>query len=173
MRRVLEEQADLEVVAEAGTAAAAVQRTAESHPDVVVMDLGLPDASGIDATRRVRDASPSTAVLVLTVHDDVGYLRQAFAAGATGYLVKDAADPELVAAVRTVAAGGRHVHPRLGAAAVGPEPSAAALAGPAASCPIARSRCSGTSPWALPTPRSPRGSTSRCGPSRHTVPTSI
>lgn len=130
LRRVLEEQADLEVVAEAGTAAAAVQRAAESHPDVVVMDLGLPDASGIDATRRVRDASPSTAVLVLTVQDDVGYLRQAFAAGATGYLVKDAADTELVAAVRTVAAGGRHVHPRLGAALMGPEPSAAALAGP-------------------------------------------
>ncbi len=130
LRRVLEEQEDLEVVAEAGTAAEAVARAGELHPDVVVMDLGLPDASGIYATGSVLRASPSSAVLVLTVHDDIGYLRRAFAAGATGYLVKDAADTDLVTAVRALAAGGAHVHPRLGAALMRPDPSPAALAGP-------------------------------------------
>ncbi len=130
LRRVLEEQSDLTVVAEAGTAAEAVERAGELNPDVVVMDLGLPDASGIDASRRIIEANPGIAVLVLTVHDDVGYIRRAFEAGATGYLVKDAADTELVTAVRAVAAGDEHVHPRLGAALMKPEPSAATLSGP-------------------------------------------
>src|SRR3546814_12762705 len=84
------------------------------------MDLGLPGTGGITATRQVREASPSTAVLILTVHDDVGYLRKAFDAGASGYLVKDAADVELVQAVRTVAAGGGSVHPSLGGALPAP-----------------------------------------------------
>lgn len=128
--RVLEEQADLHVVAEVGTAADAVERAQDLQPDVVVMDLGLPDASGIEATRRVREVSPDTAVLVLTVHDDVAYLRRAFDAGATGYLVKDAADTDLVSAVRAVAAGGEHVHPRLGAALVHSGVASAWLAGP-------------------------------------------
>ncbi|WP_108665329.1 response regulator transcription factor [Euzebya rosea] len=130
LRRVLEEQEDLEVVAEAGTAAEAIARAGELHPDVVVMDLGLPDASGIDATDAVLRSSPGSTVLVLTVHDDIGYLRRAFAAGATGYLVKDAADSDLVTAVRALAAGGEHVHPRLGAALMRPDASPAALAGP-------------------------------------------
>lgn len=130
LRRVLEEHPDLVVVAETGTAAAAVDRTAELRPDVVVMDLGLPDANGIDATRQIRQVSTGTAVLVLTMHDDLAYLRRAFAAGAKGYLVKDAADTELVTAVRTLARGGEHVHPRLGAALMRPEPAGETLGGP-------------------------------------------
>jgi two-component system response regulator NreC len=121
LARILADEADLEVVGEAGTAEEAVRLTAAQHPDVMVMDLGLPDASGIEATRRVKEASPETRVLVLTVHDDVAYLRKAFDAGATGYLVKEAADVELVEAVRVVAAGGRYVHPILGAALLAPE----------------------------------------------------
>src|SRR3546814_9238206 len=84
----------------------------------------------ISATRQVREASPSTAVLILTVHDDVGYLRKAFDAGASGYLVKEAADVELVQAVRTVAAGGEYVHPSLGAALLAPEAARRRLGGP-------------------------------------------
>lgn len=121
LARILAAEADLDVVGQAGTAAEAVRLAGEAHPDVFVMDLGLPDATGIDATRRVREASPETRVLVLTVHDDVAYLRKAFDAGAAGYLVKEAADVELVEAVRTVAAGGRYVHPLLGAALLAPE----------------------------------------------------
>ncbi len=114
--RILLEEPDFEVVGDAGTALEAVA-LAEAHlPDVFVMDLGLPDLSGVEATRRVVAVSPQTKVLVLTVHDDVGYLRKAFAAGAHGYLVKDAADVELVLAIRELAAGNEYVHPRLGAA---------------------------------------------------------
>ena len=115
LRRILDAEDDLEVVGEAGSAEAAVEVARRTHPDVFVMDLGLPDASGIVATARVREANPPTRVVVLTVHDDVGYLRRAFEAGADGYLVKDAADVDLVHAVRAVAGGGRYVHPTLGA----------------------------------------------------------
>ena len=116
LRRILDEEPDVEVVGEAGTAEDAVALAESERPDVFVMDLGLPDASGIDATRRIAAVSPDTNILVLTVHDDVAYLRKAFDAGARGYLVKDAADVELVLAVRQVATGAEYVHPRLGAA---------------------------------------------------------
>lgn len=130
LRRILQDEADLEVVGEAGNAEAAVAVARAERPDVFVMDLGLPGTGGIAATRLVREASPGTAVLILTVHDDVGYLRKAFEAGAAGYLVKEAADVELVQAVRTVAAGGRYVHPTLGAALLAPEAARARLGGP-------------------------------------------
>ena len=129
LRRILEEERDLEVVGEAGTAEEAVELAKAQQPDVFVMDLGLPDASGIEATRRVAAVSPGTNILVLTVHDDVAYLRKAFDAGARGYLVKDAADVELVLAVRQVATGAEYVHPRLGAALLSTT-AAPRLAGP-------------------------------------------
>ncbi len=130
LRRILAEEADLEVVGEAGTAEEAVALAKAERPDVFVMDLGLPDANGIEATRQVTAISPKTAILVLTVHDDVAYLRKAFDAGARGYLVKDAADVELVLAVRQVAAGEEYVHPRLGAALLGSGATGPRAAGP-------------------------------------------
>ena len=130
LRRILAEEPDLEVVGEAGNGTAAIAIAAATAPAVFVMDLGLPDMSGIEATRRVIQASPETRVLVLTVHDDVAYLRQAFDAGAHGYLVKDAADVELVLAVRQVAAGRLYVHPRLGAMLLGPAASTGRASGP-------------------------------------------
>lgn len=129
LSRIVSGESDLEVVGEAGTADDAVGLARAEHPDVFVMDLGLPGASGIEATRRVIEVSPQTAILVLTVHDDVAYLRKAFDAGARGYLVKDAADVELVLAIRQVAAGEQYVHPRLGAALLSPSESIH-LAGP-------------------------------------------
>ena len=120
LRRIVAEEPDLEVVGEAGTAEEAIAVARAERPDVFVMDLGLPGISGIEATRRVAEVSPQTAVLVLTVHDDVAYLRKAFDAGARGYLVKDAADVELVLAIRQVASGEEYVHPRLGAALLTP-----------------------------------------------------
>ncbi|HLF40747.1 MAG TPA: response regulator transcription factor, partial [Acidimicrobiia bacterium] len=113
LRRILADADDIDVVGEAATAEEAVTVARAQRPEVFVVDLGLPGASGIDATRRIGDASPATAVLVLTVHDDVAYLRRAFAAGARGYLVKDAADVDLVLAVHRVATGKEHVDPRL------------------------------------------------------------
>jgi two-component system response regulator NreC len=130
LRRILEAEADLEVVAEAGTAEDAVLAAKDTQPDVFVMDVGLPDRSGIAATADVCKASPATRVLVLSVHDDVAYLRRAFEAGAAGYLVKEAADVELVQAVRHVAAGKQYVHPSLGAALLAPDAATARPAGP-------------------------------------------
>lgn len=130
LRHILEAEVDLEVVGEAGSAAEAVEIATSTLPDVFVMDLGLPDRSGIAATADVCAVSPATRVLVLTVHDDVAYLRRAFDAGAAGYLVKEAADVELVQAVRQVAAGKEYVHPSLGAALLAPDAPAARPAGP-------------------------------------------
>ena len=130
LRRLLDEHADLHVVGEAGTAEEAVAIAAAHHPDVFVMDLGLRGTNGFEATRQVLSASPTTAVLVLTAHDDVAYLRKAFASGARGYLVKDAADLELVQAVREVAAGREYVDPSLGAALLTPDAPASRPAGP-------------------------------------------
>jgi len=138
LQLILEAEPDLTVVGVAGGVAEAIVLAEATRPDVFVMDLGLPDGNGIDATAELRRVSPATQVLILTVHDDVAYLRSAFAAGAAGYVVKEAADTELVDAVRQVAAGRRYVHPTLGAALLGaPGPdvgpsghAASGLAGP-------------------------------------------
>lgn len=119
LRRILEDEADIEVVGEAGTTDEAVAVTQAHGPDVFVMDLELPGGNGVRATREILAARPETRVLILTVHDDPAYLRDAFNVGAFGYLVKDVADIELVMAVRKVAGGQRYVHPSLGAALLG------------------------------------------------------
>ena len=129
LRRILESEPDMIVIGEAGAAADAVLLAERSAPDVFVMDVGLPDGSGISAIAGVLAASPVTRVLMLTVHDDVAYLRRAFAAGASGYMVKDAADVDLVQAVRQLAAGRQYVHPALGAALLAHE-STSRLQGP-------------------------------------------
>lgn len=130
LRRIIDAEADLEVVGEAANIAEAVILADRERPDVFVMDLGLPDGSGITATAEVRKASPVTRVLVLTVHDDIAYLRRAFEAGADGYMVKEAADVELVQAVRQVASGSQYVHPTLGAALLAPDAPPARVGGP-------------------------------------------
>ena len=130
LRRILAAEEDLVVVGEAGTIRDAIVLAAAVCPDVFVMDLSLPDGSGIAGTAAVRKASPATRVLVLTVHDDVAYLRRAFEAGADGYVIKEAADMELVHAVRQVASGHQYVHPTLGAALLVPEAPPARLGGP-------------------------------------------
>lgn len=130
LRRILDAEDDLTVVGEAGTVHDAVTLAATERPDVFVMDVGLPDGSGINAIAEIRQRSPDTRVLVLTVHDDVAYLRRAFEAGADGYMVKDAADVELVQAVRQVAAGRQYVHPPLGALLLGTHSPSAPFHGP-------------------------------------------
>ncbi|MEW6474253.1 MAG: response regulator transcription factor [Actinomycetota bacterium] len=125
LRLILENASDVEVVGEVGTSVEAVELAAAQQPDVFLVDLTLGDDSGIDTTRRIREVAPETQVLVLTMHDDVEYLRGAFGAGAAGYLVKEAASVELLLAVRAVAAGQGYVHPRLGAALLADNPAAA------------------------------------------------
>jgi two-component system response regulator NreC len=115
LRMLLESEGDFEVVAEAGTADEAVRAARLEKPDVVLLDVVMPGRSGLDALDDVLEAAPDAKVLVLSMQDDPRYVREAFAAGASGYLLKEAADAELVAALREVAAGGRYVHPALGA----------------------------------------------------------
>jgi len=94
-------------------------------PDVILLDVVMPEQSGLDAIPTLLHERPETKVLVLSMQDDPQYVRQAFAAGASGYVLKEAADTEVVAAVREVAKGGRYVHPELGARLVTAETEAA------------------------------------------------
>jgi two-component system response regulator NreC len=115
LRRVLEAEGDLEVVGEAGDLRTAVFETRAQKPAVVLMDLVMPGGSGIEATVAVLKEAPEATVLVLSMQDDPRYVREAFEAGASGYVLKEAADAEVVEAIREVAGGGRYVHPALGA----------------------------------------------------------
>jgi two-component system, NarL family, response regulator NreC len=106
---------DLETVGEAGTAREAIFEARTTKPDVVLMDVMMPEQSGIDVVPQLLHERPESKVLVLSMQDDPRYVREAFEAGASGYVLKEAADAELVAAIREVAGGGRYVHPALGA----------------------------------------------------------
>jgi two-component system response regulator NreC len=121
LRRVLEAEPDIEVVGEAENADRAVFEALESKPDVVVMDLVMPGKSGIEGMPAVLQAVPEARILVLSMQDDPHYVREAFEAGALGYVLKEAADTEVVSAVRTVAGGERYVHSTLGARLVAAE----------------------------------------------------
>ncbi len=121
LRLLLDAEPDIEVVGEAGSAQEAVDKNSSLRPQLVLLDLVLPDENGIKTARRLLEATPALKVLVLSMQDDARYVREAFDAGAAGYVLKDAADVELVQAVREVAAGGRYVHPALGAKLVGAE----------------------------------------------------
>lgn len=116
LRRVLSDDPTIVVIADVGTAADAVEACRVHRPDIVLLDVTLPDGSGIGVIGAIGVASPGTRVLVLTMHEDVAYLREAFAEGAMGYVLKAAADVELLHAVHEVARGVRYVHPMLGAA---------------------------------------------------------
>jgi two-component system response regulator NreC len=124
LRRVLEAEEDLEVVAEAGNTRDAVFEARAAKPDVILMDVVMPGESGIEATPALLHEAPDAKVLMLSMQDDPQYVREAFAAGATGYVLKEAADVELVAAIREVAAGGQYVHSALGARMIASEAEA-------------------------------------------------
>ncbi len=105
LRKVLEESPEWEVVAEAGDGREAVRQAEELKPDVAIIDIGMPLLNGIEATRQIVKRSPSTRVLVLTMHSDEAYVNQILQAGATGYLLKDSADVDLIQAVAAVSKG--------------------------------------------------------------------
>jgi two-component system, NarL family, response regulator NreC len=115
LRRVLDAVPDIETVGEAANADRAVFEAMEHKPDVVLLDVVMPGKSGIEAMPALRQAVPEGKVLVLSMQDDPRYVREAFDAGASGYVLKEAADTEVVGAVRAVAAGERYLHPALGA----------------------------------------------------------
>jgi two-component system response regulator NreC len=122
IRMVLEGQDGIDVVGDAASGEEGIRLVdelfdgpEERHPNVIVMDLMMDGIGGIEATRRITEERPDLNVLVLTMAGDRAYLREAFGAGASGYVLKDAVDVELVDAVRAVAEGGRYLHPSLGA----------------------------------------------------------
>ena len=112
---LLDAEDDIETVGEAGDAREAIFEARSTQPDVVLMDVVLGGKSGIEVTPEILHEHPDVKVLVLSMQDDPRYVREAFAAGARGYVLKEAADAELVSAVREVARGGSYVHPTLGA----------------------------------------------------------
>ena len=124
LRRVLDRETDLTVVGEAGDVEAALALTERHQPRVVVLDLNMPGPPTLPAIPRFLEASRESAVVVLTMEAEPGFAREALSVGARGYVLKDAAEAELVEAVRSVLAGGTYLDPSLGArlARMGPEP---------------------------------------------------
>ncbi len=112
-REILECRTEIRVVGEAADGDEAVSLTDRLRPDVVLMDLGMPGMSGVEATREIKARWPDVEVLVLTIHDDEQYLFEAIRAGASGYLLKDVHDYELIDAVLTVAEGGVVLQPAI------------------------------------------------------------
>jgi len=105
LRMLINTQPDMTVIAEAADGDEALRRANETRPDVVVMDITMPVMGGIQAIELIRQSLPETNILVLTMHDDTGYLRSALAAGASGYVVKRSADSELISAINAVHRG--------------------------------------------------------------------
>jgi len=115
LRTLLESEPDMMVVGQAGNGAEAVAAAQELRPDVVVMDISMPEMDGLEATRRIRALCPATQVVILTVHAQERYLFPVLKAGGSGYVLKSTVDTELVNAIRIVAQGGllvslRHAH---------------------------------------------------------------
>jgi len=113
IREFLEEAGDLQIVAEANTGAEAVALTQEHRPDVVVLDIQMPEMSGVEAARQIKALAPEVSVLVLTAYDDDPYIFALLQAGASGYVLKNASSEELVRAVRVVAAGDSALAPAI------------------------------------------------------------
>jgi two-component system response regulator NreC len=113
LRMLLEGQDDVQIVGEAGTASEAVNVTPNFNPDVILMDIGLPDMSGIDATRKIKELWPKIAIVALTIHEDEEYFFKMLEAGASGYVPKRAAPEELLTAIRVAASGEVYLYPSL------------------------------------------------------------
>jgi DNA-binding NarL/FixJ family response regulator len=113
LRYLLEAQGDMVVVGDAADGRQAVRQAQQLHPDVVVMDIAMPELNGIDAAQQIREACPATQILILSMHSTTEHIFRALQAGARGYLLKESAGAELVEAVRTVHAGRRYLSDRI------------------------------------------------------------
>jgi two-component system response regulator NreC len=113
LRMMLEGEQDIEIVGEADSASEALNQISLLQPDVVLMDIGLPDMSGIDATREIKQLAPDIAVVALTIHEDEEYFFKMLDAGASGYVPKRAAPEELITAIRVTAQGEVYLYPSL------------------------------------------------------------
>ncbi len=113
LRMMLQSEADIEILGEAGSAAEAIEAAGRLSPDLILMDIGLPDMSGIDATREIKKRFPKIVVVALTIHEDQEYFFKMLEAGASGYVPKRAAPDELLTAIRSAAAGEVYLYPSL------------------------------------------------------------
>jgi two-component system response regulator NreC len=121
LRLLIDAEDDLETSGEAASAREAIFEARSLKPDVILLDVVMPEQSGLEAIPQLVQESPDVKILVLSMQDEPRYVREAFETGASGYVLKEAADSELVAAIREVAKGGRYVHPELGARLVAAE----------------------------------------------------
>ncbi len=113
LKAILQAQPDFELVGEAATGEEAVAKTRELQPEVLLLDIGMPGINGLDAARIIRDEAPQVRIVVLTMYDDEAYLHQFLQIGVAGYVLKQAADAELVAAIRAVQRGESFIYPSL------------------------------------------------------------
>jgi two-component system response regulator NreC len=113
LHMLLGQEEDIEIVGEAGSGREALNSIEQLQPDLVLMDIGLPDMTGIEVTRQIKQKWPGVAVVALTIHDDEEYFFQMLQAGANGYVPKRAAPEELLTALRTAAEGGVYLYPSL------------------------------------------------------------
>lgn len=119
LRMLLENEADLMIVGEASTGGDALAMVETLKPDVVIMDITLPDISGIDATRRIKGSHPDVAIVALTIHEDQQYFFEMLQAGASGYVPKRAAPDDLITAIRAAHRGETYIYPSLAKLLVG------------------------------------------------------
>lgn len=113
LRMLLENEADFEIVGETGSGHGALQLVEQLQPDLVLMDIGLPDLSGIEVTQQIKQRWPNVAIVALTIHEDEEYFFKMLQAGVNGYVPKRAAPEELLTAVRTAIEGGMYLYPSL------------------------------------------------------------
>lgn len=113
LRMLLENEADLVIEGEASTGGQALELVEKLRPDVVIMDITLPDISGIDATRQVKQRYPNVAIVALTIHEDQQYFFEMLQAGASGYVPKRAAPDDLITAIRSAFRGETYIYPSL------------------------------------------------------------
>jgi two-component system, NarL family, response regulator NreC len=125
IRLLLEREHDIEPVGEASSGREAIFTARSVKPDVVLLDVVMAGGNGLEAIPTLLHERPEMKILILSMQDDPRYVREAFAAGASGYVLKEAADVEVVSAVREVARGGRYVHPELGARLIAADAEAA------------------------------------------------
>ncbi len=113
LRMLLENERDVEIIGEASSASEAIEATLQLKPNVILMDIGLPDLSGIDATREIKKRVAEVAIVALTIHEDEEYFFKMLEAGASGYVPKRAAPEELLTAIRAAATGQVYLYPSL------------------------------------------------------------
>lgn len=119
LRMLLENEADMNIVGEASTGGEALEMVAALKPDVVIMDITLPDISGIEATRRIKESHPDVSIVALTIHEDQQYFFEMLQAGASGYVPKRAAPDDLITAIRAAHRGETYIYPSLAKLLVG------------------------------------------------------